>query len=157
MRREIETSDLFRGAFLRCCGGKLDETLVRRDGQVQFVISGDELDEEDYRFRTGQARYLPRVLIRGNTQILALVDQREPLRGQALICGLQLLDAIFQIPAHNGEPIALTRDFIVGSLGHTTDRGRQQQRARRHAAVVSQKPVSIGGSNRTSRFLNSVP
>ena len=59
MRTEIETSDLFRGAFLLCCGGRLDEAQVRRDGQVEFVISGEEIHEEDYRYRTGQASVNP--------------------------------------------------------------------------------------------------
>ncbi len=59
MRRDIETTDIFRGAFLLCQGGQLQKTLMSCDGQVRFLISGEELLEEDMRFRTGKALVNP--------------------------------------------------------------------------------------------------
>jgi hypothetical protein len=58
MRHEIETTDLFRGAYLVCRGARIGATRVER-GQVFFRIEGEALLEEDMRYRTGMALVNP--------------------------------------------------------------------------------------------------
>jgi hypothetical protein len=58
MRNEIETSDLFRGAYLLCCGARVGALIVQR-GQVRFVIEGEDVGREDMRYRTGCAQVNP--------------------------------------------------------------------------------------------------
>lgn len=54
----IETSDIFRGAYLLCRGGAIGATWLSR-GQVWFVIEGEGLIEEDRRYRMGKALVNP--------------------------------------------------------------------------------------------------
>jgi hypothetical protein len=58
MRAEIETADLFRGAYLLCRGGRVGGSRLAR-GQVLFRIEGEGLAEEDLRYRTGGALINP--------------------------------------------------------------------------------------------------
>jgi hypothetical protein len=58
MLSAIETSDLFRGAYLLTQGARLTDTRVHR-GQVRFVIEGEGVVEHDERYRLGQALVNP--------------------------------------------------------------------------------------------------
>jgi len=59
MKQEIATGDLFRGAYLLCSGGSLDEVRLSRRGEVLFSIGGDDVRDLDLRYRTGQATVNP--------------------------------------------------------------------------------------------------
>jgi len=59
VKREIETGDLFRGAYLLCSGGCLEEARMTRRREVLFLISGEDVRELDIRYRTGQALVNP--------------------------------------------------------------------------------------------------
>jgi hypothetical protein len=84
MSNAIETADLYRGAYLLCCGGRIGETRLSR-GQVLFVIEGDEVIEEDRRYRTGKALVNP-VQLRETVNLLRdLVFER--LRGERRMYG----------------------------------------------------------------------
>jgi len=54
----METTDLFRGAYLLTQGGRLAGTRVVR-GQVFFVIEGEGVAEHDERYRVGRALVNP--------------------------------------------------------------------------------------------------
>jgi len=54
----METTDLFRGAYLLTQGGRLVRTRVHR-GQVFFVIEGEGVAEHDERYRVGRALVNP--------------------------------------------------------------------------------------------------
>jgi hypothetical protein len=54
MLSAIETTDLFRGAYLLCCGGRVIDAHVQRH-QVVFVIEGEGVIEHDTRYRLGTA------------------------------------------------------------------------------------------------------
>jgi hypothetical protein len=54
----IETGDIFRGAYLLCCGARVSGTRMRRS-QVVFVIEGEALSEHDERYRLGRALVNP--------------------------------------------------------------------------------------------------
>ena len=56
---EIETKDIFRGAYLLCCGGRLSSTRMEGNRQMVFVISGQGLVERDLSYRMGQALVNP--------------------------------------------------------------------------------------------------
>ncbi len=56
---ELETSDLFKGAYLLCRGGRLLRTELSGRDHVVFVIKGEGLAAEDVRFRTGAATVNP--------------------------------------------------------------------------------------------------
>ena len=58
MMSAIETSDIFRGAYLLTQGGRLAQTRVLRN-QVLFVIEGEGVVELDARYRLGQALVNP--------------------------------------------------------------------------------------------------
>lgn len=58
MTNTIETQDIFRGAYLLCCGARVGETRLRR-GQVVFVIEGHGVVEHDERYRLGRALVNP--------------------------------------------------------------------------------------------------
>jgi hypothetical protein len=58
MSSAIETADLFRGAYLLCRGARVGCTRLCR-GQVLFVIEGEDVAEEDLRYRTGAALVNP--------------------------------------------------------------------------------------------------
>lgn len=57
----LETTDIFRGAFLLCSGGDLAEVRVRNNGKriATFLITGKNLDELDRDYRTGRALVNP--------------------------------------------------------------------------------------------------
>ena len=56
---EVETGDLFKGAYLLCRGGRLLRTVLSGRDHVVFVIAGEGLVAEDVRFRTGAATVNP--------------------------------------------------------------------------------------------------
>lgn len=58
MMSAIETADIFRGAYLLCCGARVCETRVVRN-QVLFVIEGEGVVEHDERYRLGTALVNP--------------------------------------------------------------------------------------------------
>ncbi|MGK5093558.1 hypothetical protein WDW89_16305 [Deltaproteobacteria bacterium TL4] len=53
MRTELETSDLFKGAYLLCSGGCLKQPQMNEERQVTFIIEGDEMRQKDLLYRTG--------------------------------------------------------------------------------------------------------
>ena len=57
----LETTDLFRGAFLLCSGGRLTEVRVRTTGRriATFSIIGTDLDQLDSDYRSGRALVNP--------------------------------------------------------------------------------------------------
>ena len=57
----LETTDIFRGAFLLCNGGDLAEVRVRNNGKriATFLITGKNLDKLDRDYRTGCALVNP--------------------------------------------------------------------------------------------------
>ncbi|MGK5095012.1 hypothetical protein WDW89_23755 [Deltaproteobacteria bacterium TL4] len=59
MRTEIETSDIFKGAYLLCSGGCLKQPQMNEERQVTFVIEGDEIRQKDLLYRTGRASVNP--------------------------------------------------------------------------------------------------
>jgi len=56
---EIETGDLFKGAYLLCRGGRLLRTTLADRDHVLLLIGGSDLAAEDMRFRTGAALVNP--------------------------------------------------------------------------------------------------
>jgi hypothetical protein len=58
MMNAIETTDIYRGAYLLCCGGRVTEAHAAR-GQVRFVIEGESCIEHDTRYRLGHALVNP--------------------------------------------------------------------------------------------------
>ena len=58
MLTAIETTDIYRGAYLLCCGGRVTETHVER-GQVRLTIEGEGVVEHDTRYRLGHALVNP--------------------------------------------------------------------------------------------------
>ena len=61
MKGSVEVTDLFKGAFLLCCGGRLEKVKVRTTGRriATFLITGQNLDEMDSIYRSGQALVNP--------------------------------------------------------------------------------------------------
>jgi hypothetical protein len=57
----LETTDLFRGAFLLCKGGDLSEIRIKNNGRqiVSFLIKGNGLDKQDRAYRNGHALVNP--------------------------------------------------------------------------------------------------
>lgn len=57
----LETTDIFRGAFLLCSGGDLTEVRVRKNGRriATFLITGKNLDQLDRDYRAGRALVNP--------------------------------------------------------------------------------------------------
>jgi hypothetical protein len=57
----LETTDLFRGAFLLCMGGDLAGVRVRSHGKriATFLITGKDLDRLDRDYRAGRALVNP--------------------------------------------------------------------------------------------------
>jgi hypothetical protein len=55
----LETTDLFKGAFLMCSGGDLAEVRVRDNGRriATFLITGPDLDRFDNYPDTGGLRH----------------------------------------------------------------------------------------------------
>jgi hypothetical protein len=58
MLSAIETPDLYRGAYLLCCGARVVEARVARH-QVVFLIEGEGCIEHDTRYRLGTALVNP--------------------------------------------------------------------------------------------------
>jgi hypothetical protein len=61
MKGTVEVTDLFKGAFLLCMGGRLEQVRVRNTGRriATFLITGPDLDRFDTDYRTGQAMVNP--------------------------------------------------------------------------------------------------
>ena len=61
MEGTVEVTDLFKGAFLLCMGGRLDKVQVQNNGRkiATFLITGDDLDRLDSDYRTGRALVNP--------------------------------------------------------------------------------------------------
>lgn len=57
----LETTDIFRGAFLLASGGDLAEVRVRTNGKriASFLITGRDLDRLDRDYRCGRALVNP--------------------------------------------------------------------------------------------------
>jgi hypothetical protein len=57
----LETTDIFRGAFLLASGGELAEVRVRNNGRriATFLIAGENLAELDRDYRAGRALVNP--------------------------------------------------------------------------------------------------
>jgi hypothetical protein len=57
----LETTDIFRGAFFMCNGGKLCEVRIREDSRqiVSFLIEGEGIDQLDLDYRNGDALVNP--------------------------------------------------------------------------------------------------
>jgi hypothetical protein len=61
MTSTLETTDIFRGAFYLCCGGRLEDIRFNEDGGriASFMFIGQDLDEHDRAYRDGQALVNP--------------------------------------------------------------------------------------------------
>ena len=61
MQGTVEVTDLFKGAFLLCMGGRLDQVRVRNNGRriATFLITGPDLDRLDNDYRCGRALVNP--------------------------------------------------------------------------------------------------
>ena len=61
MQGTVEVTDLFKGAFLLCMGGRLDRVRVRNNGRriATFLITGKDLDRLDSDYRAGRALVNP--------------------------------------------------------------------------------------------------
>lgn len=58
MQEHLETQDLFKSASLLCSGARLSTT--RHNGQsLLFVLSGDDLSQQDICYRTGKLKVNP--------------------------------------------------------------------------------------------------
>jgi hypothetical protein len=67
MQGTVEVTDLFKGAFLLCMGGRLDRVRIRNNGRriATFLITGKDLDrlDSDYRvwFKNSSAPKKPKI------------------------------------------------------------------------------------------------
>lgn len=61
MQGTVEVTDLYKGAFLLCSGGRLDQVKIRNNGRriATFLITGKDLDRLDSDYRTGRALVNP--------------------------------------------------------------------------------------------------
>ena len=61
MEGTVEVTDLFKGAFLLCMGGHLEQVNVRNNGRkiATFLITGADLARHDSDYRTGRALVNP--------------------------------------------------------------------------------------------------
>ncbi len=61
MQGTVEVTDLFKGAFLLCMGGRLERVRVRTNGRriATFLITGPDLARYDSDYRTGRALVNP--------------------------------------------------------------------------------------------------
>lgn len=55
MNRTLETNDLFKGAYLLSQSYRLKETRFVEGHQVRFILEGENIENEDLRYHTGQA------------------------------------------------------------------------------------------------------
>jgi hypothetical protein len=62
MNQLLETNDLFKGAYLLSCSCRLKETRFVGGHQVRFVLEGEQIEAEDLRYLSGQARVDPLLL-----------------------------------------------------------------------------------------------
>ena len=61
MRSAVETTDLFRGAYLLCNGGTLLQVRLEEEHPrlASFLIEGEELEKLELEYRNGQATVNP--------------------------------------------------------------------------------------------------
>jgi hypothetical protein len=61
MQGTVEVTDLYKGAYLLCMGGRLDRVRVRINGRkiATFLISGPDLDRYAGDYRAGRALVNP--------------------------------------------------------------------------------------------------
>jgi hypothetical protein len=61
MQGTVEVTDLYKGAFLLCSGGRLVQVKVRNTGRriATFLITGPDLDRLDSDYRSGRALVNP--------------------------------------------------------------------------------------------------
>ena len=61
MQGTVEVTDLFKGAFLLCSGGRLDQVTIRNNGRkiATFLITGPNMDRLDDDYRAGRALVNP--------------------------------------------------------------------------------------------------
>jgi hypothetical protein len=61
MQGTVEVTDLFKGAFLLCMGGRLDQVRVRNNGRriATFLNTGPDLDRLYDDYRAGRALVNP--------------------------------------------------------------------------------------------------
>jgi len=57
----LETTDIFRGAFFLCSGGRLADVRFAEDRRTiaTFLIEGEDIDQLDLDYRNGQALVNP--------------------------------------------------------------------------------------------------
>ena len=60
-QHSLETTDIYRGAFFLCQGGKLADVRLKEDAGriVSFLIEGEGIDRLDLEYRSGQALVNP--------------------------------------------------------------------------------------------------
>ena len=60
-QNKLETTDIFRGAFFLCQGGKLADVQLKEDTRriVSFLIEGEDITQLDLDYRSGQALVNP--------------------------------------------------------------------------------------------------
>ena len=59
MKNEVESSDIYKSAYLLLTGGKLNEVRVSRKQRIEFVILGENLWQNEVGYRTGHALVNP--------------------------------------------------------------------------------------------------
>ena len=61
MTSTLETTDIFRGAFYLCCGGRLEDIRFNQNGSriASFMFTGPDLVEHDQAYRDGHALVNP--------------------------------------------------------------------------------------------------
>jgi hypothetical protein len=61
LKGTVEVTDLYKGAFLLCMGGRLERVRVRKSGRriATFSITGKDLDRFDSDYRSGRALVNP--------------------------------------------------------------------------------------------------
>jgi hypothetical protein len=61
MKGTVELTELFKGAFLLCMGGRMDQVRVRSNGKriATFLITGTDLEQLDTDYRCGRALVNP--------------------------------------------------------------------------------------------------
>jgi hypothetical protein len=61
LKGTVEVTDLFKGAYLLCMGGKLEHVRIRTNGRkiATFLITGPNLEHLDTDYRCGRALVNP--------------------------------------------------------------------------------------------------
>ena len=61
MQGTVEVTDLYKGAFLLCMGGRLEQVNVRNNGRkiATFLITGKDIERLDDDYRCGRAQVNP--------------------------------------------------------------------------------------------------